>query len=294
MVKKMLVFFQRCLIPSSRFSCWKPSKSFSLVELLVVISMLAILASLLFPSYTEVRYRAEITDCKNRLNSLHIGMNLYVEDYHEYPRAYISGTTWANRTKAYHFGLGTSNHNNEIRETGSIVELMRPYFESQPNTLFCPSVNVIWPHTSSVFAKTPSVSGHAVVSIGYNIYPGYCTAINENHKVMKKRGDTFTFTPWTTTTDVKFNILASDLTNTGAGHMNPRHARTISADIDIAYWTGEVGSLFENNFVFEDGSVKLHQLDYQPNLPSGNFYRNIVASPASDRRLLLPREYQVP
>lgn len=54
---------------------------FTLIELLTVISILAILAALLFPVFSIVRKRGQRTLCSSNLRQLHIAVSLYVQDY---------------------------------------------------------------------------------------------------------------------------------------------------------------------------------------------------------------------
>lgn len=53
---------------------------FTLVELLVTISVLALLAGLLLPSLSRTAARARATDCRNNLKQLQLGWLLYAHD----------------------------------------------------------------------------------------------------------------------------------------------------------------------------------------------------------------------
>lgn len=55
--------------------------SFSLVELLIVISILSILASLFQPSINRTLASARDIKCKNNLKQIYIGMDGYLNDY---------------------------------------------------------------------------------------------------------------------------------------------------------------------------------------------------------------------
>lgn len=55
-------------------------KGFTLIELLITISIIAILAALLFPVFGSVRARARQTTCVSNLKQIGLGMALYAQD----------------------------------------------------------------------------------------------------------------------------------------------------------------------------------------------------------------------
>jgi prepilin-type N-terminal cleavage/methylation domain-containing protein len=57
---------------------------FSLVELLIVISILAVLMSLLTPTLRKSIYYANALQCKENLKSISLGVLLYSEDNNDY------------------------------------------------------------------------------------------------------------------------------------------------------------------------------------------------------------------
>lgn len=58
---------------------------FSLVELIVVLSIIAVMASLLQPSLSSLLKSSRILSCKKNLSQIGISMNLYTGDHHHYP-----------------------------------------------------------------------------------------------------------------------------------------------------------------------------------------------------------------
>ncbi len=58
---------------------------FTLVELLVVVAVLAILASLLFPALSQGKRAAVAMKCRSNLHQLGVGLGIYVDDTGVYP-----------------------------------------------------------------------------------------------------------------------------------------------------------------------------------------------------------------
>lgn len=75
----------------------KATKNFTIIELLVVISIIAILAALLLPALAAARERGIGTQCVSNLKQLGYGLGMYYGDYGEHmppQRTYTAfGTT---------------------------------------------------------------------------------------------------------------------------------------------------------------------------------------------------------
>lgn len=71
-------------------------KSFSLIELMVVVSIIAILASLLLPALNHAKETATATACLNQLKQLGMGFHLYLDGEGEgyFPHACHSQLGW--------------------------------------------------------------------------------------------------------------------------------------------------------------------------------------------------------
>jgi len=73
-------------------------QGFTLIELLVVIAIIAVLAALLLPALEEARERARRALCMSNLHQIHIGSQLYGDDYdgsppYEWIPPYVRGGT---------------------------------------------------------------------------------------------------------------------------------------------------------------------------------------------------------
>ncbi|MCS7265057.1 MAG: type II secretion system GspH family protein, partial [Armatimonadetes bacterium] len=56
-------------------------RGLTLMELLVVISILTTLAALLFPIYLNFRSQIEVNNCANQLYQIGLALKMYVNDY---------------------------------------------------------------------------------------------------------------------------------------------------------------------------------------------------------------------
>jgi prepilin-type processing-associated H-X9-DG protein len=73
---------------------------FTLVELLTVVAIVVILASLLLPALANVRKKSLQIECLNNMRQLGICFNMYAQDFNNYiPANYDSVKTWGETLK---------------------------------------------------------------------------------------------------------------------------------------------------------------------------------------------------
>jgi prepilin-type N-terminal cleavage/methylation domain-containing protein len=129
---------------------------FTLVELLVVISIIALLIGLLLPAVQRVREAANRISCANNLHQIGLAFQQYHNDYNTLPPAQLDngGATWAVMILPY---LEQGNLYNQW-------DLKKSYFQqttvarvtSVPN-YFCPSRrNSYTSPTESIWGDVPS------------------------------------------------------------------------------------------------------------------------------------------
>ena len=71
-------------------------KKFTLVELLIVVSIIAVLASLLLPTLLKAKHRARLAACSNRLHQNGRAMFIYAGDNDsQYPYLTVVADRWA-------------------------------------------------------------------------------------------------------------------------------------------------------------------------------------------------------
>ena len=100
-----------------------PTKAFTLVELFVVVTIIAILAGLLLPALARGRAEARRRVCKSNLKHLGLAMSMYGNDYDEF---------YATR------GLNLTVGKDDLRGLGSLCLLYNQYLTARV-VFKCPS-----------------------------------------------------------------------------------------------------------------------------------------------------------
>src|SRR5580704_2621702 len=93
---------------------------FTLVELLVVITIIGILVSLLLPAVQSAREQARLTQCKNNIKQLAMGCQTHVSTYQYFPGG---GWGWG--------WIGDPTHGSGNTQPGGWIYNILPYIDQQ-------------------------------------------------------------------------------------------------------------------------------------------------------------------
>ena len=132
-------------------------KGFTLIELLVVITIIAILAAILFPVFAQAREKARTAKCANNLKQIGIAMQMYISDNDAYPLFDTGdGRGWAYYIFPYISGGSTG------------------FSKGSKETVFCcPSDN-----TGDLFAD------HVKLSYAINVGTNWATGLTASRGIM--------------------------------------------------------------------------------------------------------------
>ncbi|OQA79827.1 MAG: putative major pilin subunit [Lentisphaerae bacterium ADurb.Bin242] len=99
-------------------------KKFTLIELLIVISIIALLAGMLLPALNKAREKARAAACVNHFSSLGKAMQLYTADNQDFITPYSNENGYTSgRTRMWHFAssLGLISDYLQASRGGQIV-----------------------------------------------------------------------------------------------------------------------------------------------------------------------------
>lgn len=135
---------------------------FSLVELLIVLSIIAILAALLFPVFSAARAKARETVCVSNLAQIGHAVALYVQDYDEY-YPYAIHKWWRQHPDPL---LGMPGIAPRVPQIPLIQDVLQPYCRSY-ELFHCPADYGSFPALS----KPVLPSMYTAYGSSYNFVP---------------------------------------------------------------------------------------------------------------------------
>ena len=158
------------------------TRAFTLVELLVVITVILVMLALLVPAMEKAIYQSELAVCAARLHAVGVGTISYAIDHRRYypirPAAMI-GTIEP-------YMIARREH--DIRPiVGGHIDL------KQLNDPLCVQVDL------------QGAKQGSLIWASYNMWFGWGYEINPSESVMRRMGDRFTYK------NSSFNLLASDM-----------------------------------------------------------------------------------
>ena len=139
---------RRISIRSEAAAPWR-GDGFTLLELLVVIAVIAILASLLLPVLARAKSRAQGVFCVNNTRQLAVGWLLYADDNDgRLPYNLVGNAARTNLNWVYGF-LDWSSSNSDNTNTATLTQSALGSYVGNPAVYHCPSDNVLHPAQQS-------------------------------------------------------------------------------------------------------------------------------------------------
>lgn len=140
---------------------------FTMIELLIVISIIAILASLLLPALRSAREKGFTAVCTNNLKQQFQTMTMYADDYVYYPAASVAQkSTDHYKEELWYFRLApylgmkeqaTSWENSRDIRNGKILKC--PAFRNLTTSSFCYSMNAFREAVQALGMRETALSG---------------------------------------------------------------------------------------------------------------------------------------
>lgn len=245
----------------------KTKKGFTLVELLVVISIIAILLAVLLPSMSKARESARRVICSNQEKQIALAISAYANEY--------AGMMpwWAGRDPTFKPPYWASAPNDNERHPffafrfdyldadGNLLPMrlgcLYPKFIKDARVFYCPSLKTksyryesytdpLSPNTSREWGTLPqkvNEGGNQYVRVAYSLFP--------IDRKVPKTGDTYNWTARKFDNVTAYSPMLSDKLYNGTDKVEGT-TKLISGMYDLPHNSGK---LFGFNAAFKDGHV---------------------------------------
>jgi prepilin-type N-terminal cleavage/methylation domain-containing protein/prepilin-type processing-associated H-X9-DG protein len=167
-------------VSTRSFRAERARHAFTIVELLVVVAIIAILASLLLPAIARASGQGREIVCRNDLRQLGLAWTIYAQDHDDHITYNLGSTetekmlargqhyNWANSLMTWE--LDASNTNDLLNTQASIG----PYVAANARVFRCPSDNVLsrvqraagWSHRTRTYSMNAMVGNAGEFTLG--------------------------------------------------------------------------------------------------------------------------------
>lgn len=209
-----------------------PVAAFTLVELLVVVAIIGILASLLAPALRKAVDSAKHASCTSNLRQVGFALNAYMQDYNGW--SLLNSGPWGATSDQHSWGW-------QMEALGYV-----PPLKSGQHVLVCPSIP---PYKGKKYVHTYTLRGT-------NTFPGRPTNFRVSGKVRDNGNTAYSVAPKSyPDSPSRFPVVFGSIADTG-----PTYGMTLHAYVSGDSLCGEHGGL--PNFLYFDLHVGMGVQSY--------------------------------
>ncbi len=222
---------------------------FTLLELLVVISIIAILISLLLPTLVQARNIAQRTACAAQLRSIGQSLRIYAGEFDD---QYPTNTKWG-----FPFGPTVVAFNQQTWQPipGGFGMLYTSGVLTNATMFYCTQPGYYGPYSAAAGAYLPALIQQGTPINWYNVTYGYCYWYQRTPGGWFIRSVSPTIQYAQSPDDAGSSILAGDIT--ASLFNNWKWPSTMPAS---NHFTSESGEPDGGNTLYNDGSVTWRNL----------------------------------